>query len=137
MRRPLFVCLIGLVLGEAAAISTDGNEGFVWVLFILLAGCFFRKLSGKKQNRFFMNRRFEYDLTFLKGMILLLLCSAMLGNLLFLSVLKQSSLPVGNGVESVSGTISCRILDLKMNEEGNYDIITDKVLFQRETSEEE
>lgn len=137
MRRPLFVCLIGLVLGEAAAISTDGNEGFVWVLFILLAGCFFRKLSGKKQNRFFMNRRFEYDLTFLKGTILLLLCSAVLGNLLFLSVLKQSSLPVGNGVESVSGTISCRILDLKMNEEGNYDIITDKVLFQRETSEEE
>ena len=51
MKRPLFPCLIGLALGEAAAISFGFKGGLFPALLFLLTGCL--TLLWRKKQSFF------------------------------------------------------------------------------------
>ena len=127
MRRPLFLCLIGLVLGEAAAISMGWKKGLILVLFFLLAVYMIKHLSITKQNLFFILKW--------NSVFQVVLYSFLTGFFLFCFAQDSSRNTICERTESIQGTALGRITDLKINNEGNYDIIVDKMSFREDKCE--
>ncbi|MCD8019120.1 MAG: competence protein ComEC family protein, partial [Clostridiales bacterium] len=114
MKRPLFLLMIGLVLGEAAAISFGWKGGFLLILLFLPVGivsfdcAFFQKLSAgslKKRRNFFR----------------MLFLSAVLGFFLSMAAFVRKD-PVSGLSFPVKGKISGKVIFLKTSQEGKYTI---------------
>lgn len=119
MKRPLFPCMTGLVLGEAAAISFGVKGGVCAVLLFLLTGvCFL--VWQKGQGRFLL---LLFSIFFLAGF------------LLFLRAWEQRE-PLPGKTLPLSGQISGRITFLQVDEEGEYDITLEEVRFLPEGEKE-
>ena len=84
MQRPLFLCLIGLVLGEAAAISMGWKGGLISVLFFCMAGFLIWKMS-EKQNRFFIFTKAQC-----RSVFCIFLIFYAIGFILFLSEIQRN-----------------------------------------------
>ena len=117
MKRPLCPCVIGLVLGEAVAISFGFKGEILPVLLFLLTAIYFL-MWRKKQSRFFVP---------------LLLFSAFLlvGFLLFMTA-QENKEPLPEKTLPLSGTVRGRIAFLNVDKEGEYDIILERVQFLSE-----
>ena len=114
MKRPLFPCVTGLVLGEAAAISFGFKGGaFPALLFLLTGICFL--VWRKRQGCFFMY-------------ILLVSVFALAGFLLFMEA-QANKEPLPGETLPMHGTIRGRIAFLNVDEEGEYDITLEKAQF--------
>lgn len=114
MKRPLFPCVIGLVLGEAAAISFGFKGGAFLVLLFLLTGIYFL-IWRKRQGCFFMH-------------IFLASVFALAGFLIFIDAQANKD-PLPGEELPLNGTISGRIVFLNVDEEGEYDITLEKIQF--------
>ena len=119
MKRPLFLCMIGLVLGEAAAISMGWKGGLISVLIFLMAGFFLWIMPEKKQDRFSL-----FFFAFIGGLFL------------GVSAGKQSYHSVWKDHYSIYGTVFCRVLELKETSQGNYVIIVDQISFKQENMDD-
>lgn len=123
MQRPLFLCLIGLVLGEAAAISMGWKGGLISVLFFCMAGFLIWKMS-EKQNRFFIFTKAQC-----RSVFCIFLIFYAIGFILFLSEKDLDQRIPFNESRTVFGTASARIVQLKIDGEGNYEIVADQFEF--------
>lgn len=128
MGRPLFLCLIGFVLGEAAAISTGWKGGLISVLIFLLAGFFLWSMSKEKQDRFFVSVK-EKDKRKCKYIFCLFVSSFVIGLFALLSAESRNQKSMFGDKQAIFGTASGRIVHLKVNGEENYDIVADQFYF--------
>lgn len=112
MKRPLFPCLIGLALGEAAAISFGFKGGLFPALLFLLTGCL--TLLWRKKRSFFCLWIFS--------------AASLLGFLLFLHAWENRE-PLADVVLPVEGSIRGRITFLQVDKEGEYDITLENVQY--------
>ena len=110
MKRPLFPCLIGLALGEAAAISFGFKGGLFPALLFLLTGCL--TLLWRKKRSFFCLWIFS--------------AASLLGFLLFLHAWENRE-PLADIMLPVEGSIRGRITFLQVDKEGEYDITLENV----------
>lgn len=110
MKRPLFPCLIGLALGEAAAISFGFKGGLFPALLFLLTGCL--TLLWRKKQSFFCLWIFS--------------AASLLGFLLFLHAWENRE-PLADIMLPVEGSIRGRITFLQVDKEGEYDITLENV----------
>ncbi len=114
MKRPLFPCVTGLVLGEAAAISFGFKGGIFSVLLFLLTGIDFL-IWRKRRDRFFLP-------------LCLFSVFTMAGFLLFMNA-ENHKAPLTGETLPARGTIYGRITFLNVDEEGEYDITLEHVRF--------
>lgn len=112
MKRPLFPCLIGLALGEAAAISFGFKGGLFLALLFLLTGCL--TLLWRKKRSFFCPWIFS--------------AACLLGFLLFLHAWENRE-PLADIMLPVEGSIRGRITFLQVDKEGEYDITLENVQY--------
>lgn len=112
MKRPLFPCLIGLALGEAAAISFGFKGGLFLALLFLLTGCL--TLLWRKKRSFFFLWIFS--------------AASLLGFLLFLHAWENRE-PLADIMLPVEGSIRGRITFLQVDKEGEYDITLENVQY--------
>lgn len=112
MKRPLFPCLIGLALGEAAAISFGFKGGLFLALLFLLTGCL--TLFWRKKRSFFCLWIFS--------------AASLLGFLLFLHAWENRE-PLADIMLPVEGSIRGRITFLQVDKEGEYDITLENVQY--------
>ena len=122
MKRPLFPCLIGLVLGEAAAVIFGWKGVLFPALVFLLAGI-----------SFFVWRKDQSRLCFWRRQCILAAVFLALGTGLFMRAYARKD-PLPGVTLPVSGQIYGRIAYVQTDEEGAYDITLEDGFFLDETA---
>lgn len=131
MKRPLFPCITGLVLGEAVAI-VFGFKGILFPVMLFLLAGLYGKLWQRLHSRFFCNRKENsykrYEVRRFMIRSLLFSVFVLLGFGLFLHAQKEKAPLIGKKLP-IEGIIRGNIAFLKNKEDGNYEIVLKDVWF--------
>lgn len=131
MKRPLFLVLAGLVLGEVLA-AVWNWKGFLIVGFLLLGTgfffvflCFFSHvLHGKRGKR---NR--QDRLVGRRVWIGIFLAAFLIGGVRFSGEMRMDELEEERTEDSLEGTLTGEIVTVKVSGEGNYSLTLQNVFF--------